>query len=483
MHPKALLSTTLLESTSDPLFSSSLDLSSRSSEGHLDSHDCNLANFNPATPELNVSEDIENRLSVARENCVTFQTELKRIRDEKHNLWLRNQEIPSDNSNLEPKGKDAHVNQDYVTHTVVLQTLTHANKLIENLDIKGMIEMLQTQIKRNEELQQIIDNKNAFIHDLQINIQSLTVLTKQLCPDVEQVKKKEDMTCDDIMWSKPKPKKTNKHTFPPTWQSISNPNRYECLDDSSDQGNTPDDSHNTMDVQMQNVKLQRQVQFLQKRVAESRPNTAKTSTNVNDPQKHPAATETRVISEATKRKSQTNSNEKKSLDRSEESKRKTVTIMGDSMISYQDEKLHTNRRRIVKVRSYPGATSDDLIDFCKPIARRHPDVIIVHVGTNDLRHREEKEIAQNIMKIKETIKEISPNTKTLISLIIQRFDNKSLNDKACIVNHELMQLISKHDLIDNSNLDRDCIGHKGLHLNQTGTRHLARNFKQALHCL
>ena len=87
------------------------------------------------------------------------------------------------------------------------------------------------------------------------------------------------------------------------------------------------------------------------------------------------------------------------------------------------------------------------------------------------------------MKIKETIKEISPNTKTLISLIIQRFDHKSLNDKACIVNHELMQLIFKHDLIDNSNLDRDCVGHKGLHLNQMGTRHLARNFKQALNCL
>ena len=250
MHPKALLSTTLLDSTSDPLFSSSLDLSSRSSEGPPDSHDCNLANFNPATPELNVSEDMENRLSVARKNCVTFQTELERIRDEKHNLWLRNQEIPSDNSNLEPKGKDAHVNQDYVTHTVVLQTLTHANKLIENLDIKGMIEMLQNQLKRNEELQQIIDNKNAFIHNIQMNIQSLTVLTKQRCPEVEQVKKKEDMTCDDIMWSKPKPKKTNKHTFPPTWQSISIPNRYECLDDSSDQGSTPDDNHNTMDVQM-----------------------------------------------------------------------------------------------------------------------------------------------------------------------------------------------------------------------------------------
>ena len=41
-----------------------------------------------------------------------------------------------------------------------------------------------------------------------------------------------------------------------------------------------------------------------------------------------------------------------------------------------------------------------------------------------------------------------------------------------------MQFFSKHDLIDNSNLGRDCIGNKGLHLNQLGTRHLARNFKQ-----
>ena len=53
----------------------------------------------------------------------------------------------------------------------------------------------------------------------------------------------------------------------------------------------------------------------------------------------------------------------------------------------------------------------------------------MHIATNDLRHSEGKEIAQNIMKIKETIKEISPNTKTLISPIIQRFENKSLNDK------------------------------------------------------
>ena len=151
------------------------------------------------------------------------------------------------------------------------------------------------------------------------------------------------------------------------------------------------------------------------------------------------------------------------------------------MISYQDQELHTNKKRVVKVRSYPGATTDDLIDHCRPVARRQPDIIIVHVGTDDLRSKDEKEIAQNISGIKDTIKEISPNTRTLISLIIQRYDNETMNGKVVFVNNELTQLFNKNELIDNSNLGRDCIGgSRGLHLNQPGTRHLARNFKQAL---
>ena len=48
---------------------------------------------------------------------------------------------------------------------------------------------------------------------------------------------------------------------------------------------------------------------------------------------------------------------------------------------------------------HPRATSQDLIDFCKPIAKRQPDVSIIHVGKNDLRIKDEKEIAKNIVTI------------------------------------------------------------------------------------
>ena len=50
---------------------------------------------------------------------------------------------------------------------------------------------------------------------------------------------------------------------------------------------------------------------------------------------------------------------------------------------------------------------------------------------------DEKEIVQNISRIKDTIKEISPTTKTLISLTIQ-------NDKVVFVNNASINSKRKH---------------------------------------
>ena len=33
---------------------------------------------------------------------------------------------------------------------------------------------------------------------------------------------------------------------------------------------------------------------------------------------------------------------------------------------------------------YSGSTTDDIVDYMKPITRKKPDVIIMDVGTNDL---------------------------------------------------------------------------------------------------
>ena len=73
------------------------------------------------------------------------------------------------------------------------------------------------------------------------------------------------------------------------------------------------------------------------------------------------------------------------------------------MIHYQDEVRHSNKNRIVRVRSFPGVTTEDILDHCKPIARKKPDIIL-HVGTNNLKTNEESSIVKNIVEIKETIK-------------------------------------------------------------------------------
>ena len=65
-------------------------------------------------------------------------------------------------------------------------------------------------------------------------------------------------------------------------------------------------------------------------------------------------------------------------------------------------------KKIVTVRAFSGATRDDIKDYCKPIAKRRPDICIVHTGTNDLKDSDELSIVENIATVKEIIKNIGP---------------------------------------------------------------------------
>ena len=60
------------------------------------------------------------------------------------------------------------------------------------------------------------------------------------------------------------PKKSIKPTFPPTWEKTTTENRFKSLSYLSDEQITQEDHAASLDIQMQNIKLQRQVQFLQK---------------------------------------------------------------------------------------------------------------------------------------------------------------------------------------------------------------------------
>ena len=65
-------------------------------------------------------------------------------------------------------------------------------------------------------------------------------------------------------------------------------------------------------------------------------------------------------------------------------KRKEVFIVGDSILkNLQGRKI--SRSAKVELSSFPGCTTMDMRDHIKPILRRNPDAIVMHVGTNSLR--------------------------------------------------------------------------------------------------
>ena len=67
-------------------------------------------------------------------------------------------------------------------------------------------------------------------------------------------------------------------------------------------------------------------------------------------------------------------------------------VCGDSMTNGIDSKGISSKNVKAIVRSFPGATSSDMVDFVKPFVDKKPDLLLVHVGTNDLTKKVENTV-------------------------------------------------------------------------------------------
>ena len=65
-----------------------------------------------------------------------------------------------------------------------------------------------------------------------------------------------------------------------------------------------------------------------------------------------------------------------------ENQRKRVFVLGDSIINGIEEK-GLSKKHNVRLRKFPGDSTEDLLDHVKPVARKKPDLIVIHFGTND----------------------------------------------------------------------------------------------------
>ena len=85
------------------------------------------------------------------------------------------------------------------------------------------------------------------------------------------------------------------------------------------------------------------------------------------------------------------------------------------MITGVDERMISRKGRVVKVRHFSGATIKDMYDYLKPILKKCPDNIVLHVGTNNAVREPAKTVYDKLLSLKSFIEKTLPNYKTSIS--------------------------------------------------------------------
>ena len=153
----------------------------------------------------------------------------------------------------------------------------------------------------------------------------------------------------------------------------------------------------------------------------------------------------------------------------------TVIVVGDSMIKHLDR--GRLRRSVAKkalkisTESYSGANCDVMKHHIKPCLAKNPDVVILHVGHNDIALKNAIEIAKGVAEIGNIIQNQSPNTKVVISELITRTDTSENRRYAILLTHCKQ---NKWGHITHANIQAKHINPYGIHLNRGGIPILAK---------
>jgi hypothetical protein len=156
----------------------------------------------------------------------------------------------------------------------------------------------------------------------------------------------------------------------------------------------------------------------------------------------------------------------------------SVTILGDSMLKRLDvnrvrRSIDSNKRVII--RTFSGATIEDMKHYVEPTLKRSPKAIIVHAGTNNIPRDRPEEIVSKLNDLGQHIEQNS-KCRVIISSLITRSDD-NLNAKISTTNNLLANLCLKNNwlFIKHINISKSHLNASGLHLNARGTSTLARN--------
>ena len=109
-----------------------------------------------------------------------------------------------------------------------------------------------------------------------------------------------------------------------------------------------------------------------------------------------------------------------------------------------------------------------------PILEKKPQHLILHVGINDAADSSHHQIVNDLLALKQFIKEKLPHCNVILSMPTKRCDNRKAYVTVNLVNKQLPQL--NIDIIENKNISDKHLGRHGLHLTNHGRVRLAMNF-------
>jgi lysophospholipase L1-like esterase len=163
------------------------------------------------------------------------------------------------------------------------------------------------------------------------------------------------------------------------------------------------------------------------------------------------------------------------------------------------------RDHFFRVRAHPGFTSEDMVEAITPYARQRPDNIVLHIGTNDLTKKSNKDPSlpiqqrpkidtiSNLRQVFNIIRREAPSTQIVFSLATLRLDKPELRGLVSDLNNRITQLCTSFQIpvLAHDNFDANCLtkpqrtepnGHRtgkpggGLHSTPNGNKVLANNF-------
>ena len=132
----------------------------------------------------------------------------------------------------------------------------------------------------------------------------------------------------------------------------------------------------------------------------------------------------------------------------------------------------------IVVKSFGGANCSDMEDYLKPVTRKEPERIILHIGTNDLsKNTSPDQIAQGIINLGIQINQNFPQTKITTSDTLPRTDKSNLLAKANQVNSIVRKYCDRHKWgsTNHKSINETCLNARGLHLNKKGTALIAKS--------